>query len=105
MRMSTTTRRAPIPGPGGIVGTNARPYALPGIHSAAALGFFLLGTLGLVGVAPDLAQRLPPRPRVAGVTHLVSLGWLTASILGALCQFLPVALGVPISSERWAHIS
>src|SRR5690625_537678 len=105
MRMSTTTRRAPIPGPGGIVGANAPPFILPGQHFATALGFFLLGTLGLVWVAPDLAQGLFPLPRVAGVTHLFTLGWLTTSILGALYQFLPVALGVPISSERWAHIS
>jgi hypothetical protein len=46
-----------------------------------------------------------PLPRVAGVTHLFTLGWLTSSILGALYQFLPVALGVPIRSERWAHIA
>src|SRR5690606_32806081 len=56
-------------------------------------------------VAPDLAHGLFPLPRVAGVTHLFTLGWLTTSILGALYQFLPVALGVPIRSQRWAHIS
>ena len=33
-------------------------------------------------------------PRVVAVTHLFTLAWITTSIMGALYQFLPVALGV-----------
>ena len=33
--------------------------------------------------------------RLAGVTHLFTLGWLTTTIYGALYQLLPVALGAP----------
>ncbi|HEU4587621.1 MAG TPA: hypothetical protein VFS11_03175, partial [Gemmatimonadales bacterium] len=44
-------------------------------------------------------------PRVVGVTHLFTLGWITTSIMGALYQFLPVALGEPIRSVRAGHLS
>jgi hypothetical protein len=93
------------PTPAGLAGAQAPPFLLPGEHFTAALIFLFLGALGLIRVAPDLAHGLFPLPRVAGVTHLFTLGWITTSILGALYQFLPVALGVPIRSVRWAHIS
>lgn len=102
---SRATPAATVGSPAGMAGAQAPPFLLPGEHFAAALGFLALGALGLVWVAPDLVHGLFPLPRVAGVTHLFTLGWITTSILGALYQFLPVALGVPIQSERWAHIS
>lgn len=87
----------------GMAAQNAPPLALPGEHFLAALAFFVAGSLGLVAVAPDLAAGLFPLPRVAAATHCFTLGWITTSILGALYQFLPVALGVPIRSRRLAH--
>ncbi|HEX7049523.1 MAG TPA: hypothetical protein VF188_04870 [Longimicrobiales bacterium] len=94
-----------MPGPGGLASAQAPPFRLPGEHFAAALGFWLLGSLGLVAVAPHLALGLFPLSRVVATTHLFTLGWITTSILGALYQFLPVALGTPIRSERLAHIT
>lgn len=94
---------APLPG-AGLVARSAPPFRLPGEHFAAALAFWLLGAAGLVWVAPEVAQGLFPLPRVAAVTHLFTLGWITTTILGALYQFLPVALLVPIRSERVAHL-
>ncbi|HET9983782.1 MAG TPA: hypothetical protein VFQ38_09345 [Longimicrobiales bacterium] len=87
----------------GMATQNAPPLALPAEHFLAALAFFVAGSLGLVAVAPELAAGLFPLPRVAAVTHCFTLGWITTSILGALYQFLPVALGVPIRSRRLAH--
>jgi hypothetical protein len=84
---------------------NAPPLRLPGEHFAAALIFWLLGAAGLVWVAPDIAQGLFPLPRVVAVTHLFTLGWITTTIQGALYQFLPVALGVSIRSEKLGHLS
>jgi hypothetical protein len=86
--------------PGGPAGTP--PAWLPGGHFAAATAFFLAGAAGLVAVAPDLADGAFPLPRVAAVAHLFTLGWITTAIQGALYQFLPVALGTPIRSERLA---
>lgn len=81
------------------------PFRLPGEHFAAALAFLLLGAAGLVRVAPDLAEGIFPLPSVVATAHLFTLGVITTSILGALYQFLPVALGTPIRSVRVAHLS
>jgi hypothetical protein len=90
---------------GGLLAASAPPFLLPGEHFAAALVFWVLGAAGLVWVAPDLAQGVFPLPRVVAVAHLFTLGWITTTIQGSLYQFLPVALQVPIRSERLAHVS
>jgi hypothetical protein len=95
--------KPPVAQAGSLVTVSAPPLLLPGEHFAAALAFWLLGAAGLVWVAPDIALGLFPLPRVAAVTHLFTLGWLTTTIQGALYQFLPVALQSPIRSERLAH--
>lgn len=90
---------------GGLVAPGAQSLRLPGEHFAAALLFLLLGSLGLVWIAPELAAGLYPSPHVAGVTHLFTLGWLTTTIFGALYQLLPVALRAPVPSVRLGHTS
>lgn len=74
-------------------------------HFAAAIVYLVAGALGLLWIAPDLVHGAYLSPRVAGVTHLFTLGWLTLTILGAVCQLLPMALGAPIRSLRVAHAS
>jgi hypothetical protein len=74
-------------------------------HFAASLLYLLAGSAGLIWVAPDLAAGLYVMPRVAGITHLFTLGWLTTTIFGALYQLLPVALGAPVASVRAGHAS
>jgi hypothetical protein len=91
---------APIPG-----AAEAPPAWLPGKHFAAALVFFTCGGAGLVAVAPDLAQGAFYLPRVVAVVHTFVLGWLVLSIFGALCQFLPVAIGRPVRSMAAAQVS
>jgi hypothetical protein len=83
----------------------APPLRLPGEHFTAAFLFLITGALGVTWIAPELAAGAYPAPQVVGVTHLFTLGWLTTSIMGALYQFLPVALGQPIASERVAHVT
>jgi len=89
----------------GLAASKAPPFQLPGEHFAAAMGFLLCGVIGVIVVAPELAGGAYPAPRVVGVTHLFTLGWITTSIMGALYQFLPVALGEPIRSIRAAHVT
>jgi hypothetical protein len=91
--------------PGALAPTPGASQRLPALHFAAALLFLVLGAAGLVWVAPELARGTYLSPRVAGVTHLFTLGWLTTTIFGALYQLLPVALGAPIRSERLGHVS
>jgi len=74
-------------------------------HFGAALLFLLAGAVGLVWVAPELASGNFLAPRVAGVTHLFTLGWLTTTIFGALHQLLPVALSAPVRWPRVGHAS
>jgi len=83
----------------------APPAWLPGVHFAAALAFFVCGAAGLVVVAPDLARGSFFLPRVAAVVHLFVLGWLVLSIFGALCQFLPVAIGRQVRWQTLAEVS
>lgn len=91
----------PIIGPA----MKAPPFRLPGEHFAAATVFLATGAVGIVLVAPQLTAGAFPAPGVIGVTHLFTLGWITTSIMGALYQFLPVALGEPIRSVRAAHLT
>jgi hypothetical protein len=72
-------------------------------YFAAATAYLIAGAIGLVWIAPELAAGAFASPHVAGVTHLFTLGWLTTTIFGALCQLLPVAMGSPIRSSRIAH--
>ena len=105
-RSSAPSASAPPIAPGiGAGAASAPPFMLPGEHFSAALVFLLLGAAGLIVIAPELAAGAFLSPRVAGVTHLFTLGWITTSIMGALYQFLPVALGKPIRSQRLAHVT
>jgi hypothetical protein len=108
---------APIPAgahrvtslPAGLGGGMASPATgairLAGEHFAAAALYLLVGAVGLVWIAPELAAGTYLSPHVAGVTHLFTLGWLTTTIFGALYQLLPVALGAPIRWPRVGHVS
>jgi hypothetical protein len=113
--MSTTMRTAPaamhratsVPAgaAGGLVTPATGSLLLAAEHFAAATFYLLAGAVGLVWIAPELASGSYPSPRVAGVTHLFTLGWLTTTIFGALYQLLPVALGAPIRWPRMGHAS
>jgi hypothetical protein len=81
------------------------PFILPAEHFGAALVWLLLGTGGLVLVAPDLANGNYLAPRVLAVTHVMTLGVITTTIFGALYQFFPGALGVELRSVPIAHLS
>lgn len=89
----------------GLAAEKAPPFRLPGEHFTAAICFLMLGAIGLVVIAPELAAGAYPVPAVIGVTHLFTLGWITTSIMGALYQFLPVALGEPIRSVPAGHLA
>lgn len=95
------TKRTPAASP--LASRLSPPLVLPGEHFAAGVLVLVLGAVGLVWVAPDLASGRYLTPGAVAVTHLFTLGWITLSIFGALYQFLPVALGESIRSVRLAH--
>lgn len=83
----------------------APPFRIPGQHFAAALAFLVAGAVALTWRAPALAAgALTDRGLVAAV-HLLTLGWISTSIMGALYQLLPVALGAAIRWERLTHVT
>ncbi len=81
------------------------PLVLPGEHFAAGLVFLVVGAIGLVAVAPELGAGMFFLPRVVAAVHLFTLGWIALSIFGALCQFLPVAIGTRLRWEPLAHVT
>lgn len=81
----------------------APPFLLPGEHFAAAVIFLLLGAAVLAWRAPALTAGAFSDPWVVAGTHLVTLGWISTTIMGALYQFLPVALGAKVRWEPLAH--
>ena len=74
------------------------PFRLPGTHFTGAIAWLVLGSAGLVAVAPELAAGNFLDRRILAVTHLFTLGVITASIFGALYQFYPMSLGAAARS-------
>lgn len=78
------------------------PLTLPGSYLGAALAFLLAGAAVLAWRAPALAAGSISDGGVIAAVHLLTLGWISTSIMGVLCQMLPMALGVPLRSEGLA---
>jgi hypothetical protein len=84
----TPTRRAWLPTPW-------LPLAyFAGAHLALAVGLLVLA------VAPATAGPHHLHPRMLALVHLLTLGWISGSILGALYIVAPLALGLPLPA-RW----
>jgi hypothetical protein len=91
--------------PGLQVAVEPPPLSLPAEHLVAAGVCFAIGALVLVAIAPQLAAGLFFLPTVIAAVHLFTLGWIALSIFGALCQFLPVAIGRRLRWEPLAHVT
>lgn len=82
----------------GLAFEQAPPFALP-LRFFLSAPLFLLAAGVLLAVAPDaLGSRWGLR--TFALTHLVTLGFLGMTMLGALTQMLPVLAGVPIAAPR-----
>jgi hypothetical protein len=74
--------------------------------SALPLAYFacahiaLAVALAVVALTPGMAAGVFYQPRVIALVHLVTVGWLTGSILGAFYIVGPLALGIPMR-VRW----
>ena len=82
----------PVTGAG--AGEDLPPFRVPASHFLVALAWLVAGSVGLVLVAPSLAQGAWLSPGVAATVHAFTLGWLVTSAYGALYQLAPVVLGV-----------
>jgi hypothetical protein len=75
---------------------------LPLSYLGAAAAAFVAAMAALPWLAPELGGHYY-HPRVLALTHLVTLGWITMSILGASYQLIPIVLERPLWSERLAR--
>ncbi len=83
----------------GLAFEQAPPLSLP-LRFFLTAPLFLFAAGALLVVAPDaLASRW--ELRTFALTHLLTLGFLGMTMLGALTQMLPVIAGVPIAAPRW----
>lgn len=73
--------------------------AIPLAYFAAAHVAFA-GALCVLVIRPDLPSGLFYQPKVIALVHLVTVGWLTGSILGASYIVAPLALGIPMPAGR-----
>jgi hypothetical protein len=75
---------------------------VPVRYLAAGMGAFVLFAAGVPLLAPDLV-RTNDDPHVFALTHLAALGWITTTMMGALYQLFPVALGGEVRAPRLAR--
>ncbi len=79
------------------------PFLLPAEHFAAALGWLVVAAVLLPWLAPRVAAGQVLDPAVLALVHIVVLGVLASAIFGALLQFVPGGLEVPLKSVRLGH--
>ena len=87
------------PGPG--AGRAPSP-TLPLSYLVTAVAAFVLACVAVPALAPELAGHYY-HPRIAALTHTVTLGWITLSIMGASYQLIPIVLQRRVWSERLAR--
>lgn len=63
----------------------------------------LLTAFGALAFVPQSLAGFFYHPRMLAVVHLVTLGWITSSILGALYMILPMALRSALPARRLDH--
>jgi len=80
------------------------PFRLPAEHFIAALIWLAVLAAALPVLAPRLARGELFAPAVFALVHVAVLGVLATTIFGALLQFVPGGLEVPLRSVRLGHI-
>lgn len=80
----------------------APAVTLPLRYMLTAAGAFALATFSVPFLADELAG-FYYRPRLVALTHTVTLGWITLTIMGASFQLVPIVLERKIWSERLAR--
>ena len=78
-------------------------YFVPIEHFGLAFVWLGVAAVGLVRATPSLAAGNYAAPAVVAVTHALTLGLVLTSIVGALQQLAPVAMGVAARREVLAH--
>jgi Cytochrome C and Quinol oxidase polypeptide I len=75
---------------------------VPLSYLVTAVAAFALASAAVPFLAPELAGHYY-HPHLAALTHMVTLGWITLSIMGASYQLIPIVLERPVWSQRLAR--
>ncbi|HXG44534.1 MAG TPA: hypothetical protein VNJ71_07215 [Gemmatimonadales bacterium] len=80
------------------------------LHFGTALLWWVGGAAGVLLLSERLAAGAALDPRVLGLTHVFTLGWITTTITGTLYQLFPGLLGVsarsyPVARWTWAALT
>lgn len=108
--MSTEPRVPPEAGKWNTVPAERRKARLPGLLPVLYFGFAHLSlavAFGEVAIEPQKVAGFFYHPRMIAVVHLVTLGWISGSILGALHLVGPMALRAPMPAHKadyWAFV-
>ncbi|MFB6080141.1 MAG: hypothetical protein ABEJ81_03990 [Haloferacaceae archaeon] len=86
--------------PGALATDEQPPMTVPLRHFVVGLGFLVAG--GLVGTSDALGV-LPGSSTLAHV-HLLLVGWVCLTIMGAMTQFVPVWSGTSLHSKRLSTV-
>jgi len=86
--------------PGGLDTDTDLPLAVPLRHFVVGLGFLAAGTLVGVGAVVNVVPGLASLAHV----HLLLVGWVCVTIMGAMTQFVPVWSGTSLYSLRLASV-
>jgi hypothetical protein len=89
--------------PGDLTTSTRPPTTIPLRHFLVALAFLVAGGALALLRAAGVAGTGPGLDGIA-VAHLLLVGWVCLTILGAMTQFVPVWSGVEIHSERLATL-
>jgi hypothetical protein len=100
----TGSGRGRLPGrmsvvPGGIDADQQPPMTVPLRHFLVGLGSLVAGALLGVGLLVGVPLSRAPLVHV----HLLLVGWVCVTIMGAMTQFVPVWSGVDLHSRRLAN--
>ncbi|MFB6178615.1 MAG: hypothetical protein ABEI77_02690 [Halorientalis sp.] len=86
--------------PGSIDTGQQPPMTVPLRHFVVGLAFLFAGGLLGIGVATHVVTGLATLAHV----HLLLVGWVCLTIMGAMTQFVPVWSGVDLYSQRLATV-
>lgn len=78
---------------------------LPLRHLLVGAVSLVLAALMLVVLGPGTVFYPIDNPHALTVTHLITLGWITLTIMGASYQMVPVVLQVRLWSEPLGHVA
>ncbi len=85
-------------------GDRLPPRLLPILYFTLA-HLFLVAAFAAVALDPRAAAGFFYQPRTIGIVHLITIGWISASILGSLYVIGPLALRMPMPARRSDYVA